>query len=215
MQTTNAINELLRLPSPAPRPFGVAADGDTLWMTSLETQRLYAIDRAKWTVREEVAMPGEGYGLTMIGDEVRVIIAHGEAEDRYIHRFIPGHGFKTETLACPDHTGANLAFDGDTVFVGQAHDSRIVAIDAHGAVLREIPLERHPVGMTVANGCFYLIAVDDKFEDAEFWKIDAHGDTPEVTVLASIPFKARGLAYDGTYFWTSHRDANEIVSFTV
>ena len=45
VETTHAIKELLRLPSPAPLPLGLALDGDTLWMESRETQRLYAIDR--------------------------------------------------------------------------------------------------------------------------------------------------------------------------
>ena len=43
--------------------------------------------------------------------------------------------------------------------------------------------------------------------------VDAHVETPEVAVLASVPFDARGLTYDGTRFWTSHRDNNEIVAF--
>ncbi len=213
MQTTSAINELLRLPAPAPLPFGLAIDGDTLWLVSRGTQRLYAIDRAKWTVREETPMPGKGFGITVVGDELRVIIGHGEEDDRYIHRFIPGHGFKAETMPCPDFTGANLAFDGDTLFVSQAHDRRILALDGQGNVIREIPLERVPIGMTVARGCFYLITADADFENLEFWKLDAHGETPVVTVLASVPFGARGLTFDGTRFWTSHRDANEIVAF--
>ena len=33
----NAINELRRLPSPAPRPQPIAFDGDTLWMGSWDT----------------------------------------------------------------------------------------------------------------------------------------------------------------------------------
>jgi hypothetical protein len=214
MQTTNAINELLRLPSPAPLPFGLASDGEMLWMASRETQRLYKIDRAKWTVGEEIPMPGKGFGMTMIGDELRVIIGHGEEDDRYIHRFIPGHGFKGETVACPEHTGAHLAFDGDTLFVSQAHNRRILALDASGAVVREIPLERVPVGMTIAQGFFYLITSDAEFENLEFWKVDAHGEKPVVTVLASVPFDARALTFDGTRFWTSHRDNNEIVAFT-
>ena len=35
----------------------------------------------------------------------------------------------------------------------------------------------------------------------------------EVVELASIGFGARGLAYDGTRFWTCDRAANTIVAF--
>jgi hypothetical protein len=217
METTQAINELLRLPSPAPLPFGLAADGDTLWMASRETQRLYAIAIKQWTVREEAEAPGGMFGMTMVGDELRVIVGVGDNEhDRYIARFIPGHGFKSERIACPDLTGNQLAFDGDTIFLSQAHYQRILALDAQGNVLREIPLPgRRPAGMTIADGAFYLLSADGDWDNLEFWKLDAHGERPAVTVLASVPFDGRGLTYDGSRFWTSHRDNNEIVAFTV
>jgi hypothetical protein len=208
------IEELLRLPSPAPLPLGLASDGETLWMASRETQRLYAIDPAKWTVSDEAAAPGGLFGMTIVGDELRVVVAFGEKDhDRYIYRFIPGHGFKNDRIACPDLTGAHVAFDGDTLFLTQASNRRIVALDAAGNVLREIPLTRVPMGIAIVEGVFYLLTSDAEFENMEFWKLDARKEQPEVTVLASIPFDARGLTYDGTRFWTSHRDNNEIVAF--
>jgi hypothetical protein len=214
METLQTITELLRLPSPAPLPLGLIADGDVLWMASRETHRLYSIDIAKWTVNDEAQCPGSPFGLTMVGDEMRVVTGYGEkAHDRYIERFIPGHGFKNGKIECPDLTGSHLAFDGDTLFLSQAANNKILALDAQGNVLREIQLERKPVGMTIVDGCFYLITGDDEFENLEFWKVDARGEKPIVHALASIPFDARGLTYDGTRFWTSHRDNNEIVAF--
>jgi hypothetical protein len=214
MTTIHAIEEERRLPSPAPLPLGLAVAGSTLWMASRETHHLYAIDIATWTVGEEAQAPGGPFGMTMVGEQLRVIIGVGPKDhDRYIYRFIPGHGFKSDAFACPDLTGAHLAFDGDTLFLSQASYRRILALDAHGNVLREIPLSRTPVGMTIAEGFFYLITGDEEFENLEFWKLDAHGEHPSIQVLASIPFDARGLAYDGTRFWTSHRDDNEIVAF--
>ena len=210
------ISEQLRLPSPAPKPLGLAFDGGTLWMASRETHRLYAIDAASWTVRDEAQAPGGPFGMTMVGDELRVVIGLGENDhDRYIYRFIPGHGFKTERIACPDLTGAHLAFDGDVLFLSQASYRKILALDAQGNPTREIPLERVPLGMTIVDGRFYLLTSDAEFENMEFTVVDAHGETPRTETLASIPFDARGLTYDGSRFWTSHRDENQIVAFTV
>ena len=214
MATTHAIKELLRLPSPAPLPLGLACDGDTIWMASRETHRVYAIDSKRWTVGEEAQAPGGPFGMTMVGDELRVVIGLGEKDhDRYIYRFVPGHGFKGDRITCPDLTGAHVAFDGDTLFLSQASYRKILALDGQGDIVREIPLERTPVGMTIADGVFYLVTGDEEFENLELWKVDAHTETPQITVLASIPFDARGLAYDGTKFWTSHRDNNEIIAF--
>ena len=203
------------MPSPAPLPLGLAADGETLWMASRETHRLYAIDTAKWTASDEGEAPGGPFGMTFVGDEIYAILGIGPKDhDRYIYRFVPGHGFKSNRIACPDLTGAHLAWDGDTLFLTQAANTRIVALDGDGAIVREIPLApRAPVGMTIVEGHFYLITGDAEFENLEFWKIDARTEKPAFTVLATIPFDARGLTYDGSRFWTSHRDNNEIVAF--
>ncbi len=210
----NPIAEELRLMSPAPLPLGLACDGTTIWMASRETHRLYEIDGATWTVRSEAQAPGGPFGITMVGDELRVIVGVGEKDhDRYIYRFIPGHGFKNDPIACPDLTGAHVAFDGDTLFLSQAAYRKILSLDAAGNVLREISLERTPVGMTISEGRFYLITGDEEFENLELWRLDARDGSPKVEVLASIPFDARGLAFDGMRFWTSHRDNNEIVAF--
>lgn len=215
MRSVTDIKEALRLPSPAPKPLGLAFDGETLWMASRETNRLYAIDAAKWNARDEGEAPGGPFGMTLIGDELRVVIGLGENQsDRYIYRFIPGHGFKGDRIECPDFTGAHLAFDGDVLFLSQASNRRILALDAQGNITREIPLPRIPLGMTIMDGEFYLVTSDEEFENLEFTKVNAHPSSPEITTLASIPFDARGLAYDGSRFWTAHRDANEIIAFT-
>ncbi len=216
MESLTAINETLRLPSPAPKPLGLAFDGPTLWMASRETNRMYAINAAAWTARDEGEAPGGPFGMTVVGDELRVIVGLGENQhDRYIYRFVPGHGFKNDRIPCPDLTGAHLAFDGDVLFQTQAAYRKILALDAEGVVTHEIPLDRTPVGMTIVEGAFYLVTTDEEFENVQFTKVDAHGEHPRITTLASIPFDARGLAFDGSRFWTSHRDNNEIVAFTV
>ncbi len=213
METLTEITEILRLPSPAPRPLGLAFDGTALWMASRETDKLYAIDPTKWTVREEADAPGGAFGMTVVGDELRVVIGLGDKEeDRYIYRFVPGHGFK-DRMECPDLTGAHVAYDGDTLFLSQAAYMRILALDGHGAVVREIPLGRKPLGMTIANGYFYLVTGDEEFENLQLTKIDAKGETPRIAALASIPFDARGLTFDGSRFWTSDRDNHQIVAF--
>jgi hypothetical protein len=210
----NEITEIRRLPSPAPKPLGLVFDGTTLWMASRETHRLYAIDAAAWTARDEGKAPGGPFGMTMVGDELRVVIGLGENEDdRYIYRFVPGHGFKSDRIACPDLTGAHVAFDGDVLFLTQAHYRRILALDAQGGVTREINLDRVPLGMTIVEARFYLVTSDEEFENLQFTAVDARGEVPRISALASIPFDARGLTFDGSRFWTSHRDNNEIVAF--
>lgn len=209
----NDIKELLRLPAPAPRPQALACDGTTLWMGSLETQRLYAIDTEHWTVGQEAQAPGKPYGITVVGDELRVLCGMPENDDRFVYRFVPGHGFK-ERFACPEDTGSQLSYDGEFLYMSQWYKRRILELDAQGNVLREIPLEHEVCGQVIVDGVFYAITVEDE-KTTDYWltRVDARGENVESTDLVRIPFAARALAFDGERFWTNHRENHEIVAF--
>ena len=209
----NDIKELLRLPSPAPRPQALACDGATLWMGSLETQRLYAIDIEHWTVGDEVQAPGKPYGIALAGDELRVLCGMPENDDRYIYRFVPGHGFK-ERLACPEDTGSQLAYDGEFLYVAQWYKRRILKLDETGKVLRDIALHHQICGQVIVDGAFYVLTVEDE-KTNDYWltRVDVLGDRIESKDLLRIPFPARALAFDGERFWTNHRENHEIVAF--
>ncbi len=209
------INEVLRFPAPGPEPLGAAVDGPTLWVSSREAHRLYAVDPATGNVREEVQTPGAPFGIAGRGNELAVVVGFGDDDDdRYIYRFVPGRGFQDDRIECPDLSGAHVAFDGEALFLSQAHNMRILALDGR-AILRAIPLDRVPVGITIIDHVFYLITGEKNFKNLQLTKVDARGETPRVSLLASIPFVARGLAFDGSRFWTGDRANNEIVAFTV
>jgi hypothetical protein len=210
------INELLRFPAPGPEPIGLAFNGTTLWIASREAHRLYAVDPATRKVGEEAEAPGAPFGIGVTKDELAVVLGFGDDDDdRYIYRFVPGHGFTGDSIACPDLSGAHVAFDGDSLYLSQAHNRKILKLDAHGAIVLEIPLDRRPVGMTIIDGIFYLVTTDVDIKNLELTKVDARDEKPRVTSLASIPFRARGLAFDGVRLWTSDRGANEIVAFAM
>ncbi|HVA27573.1 MAG TPA: hypothetical protein VNF68_05305 [Candidatus Baltobacteraceae bacterium] len=208
------VKELLRLPSPAPSPQGLAFDGEHLWMSSIQTDRLYAIDPQKWTVAEEAQAPGKPYGMVVLGDELRVVVSEGDEDDRYIVRFVAGHGFKTDgRLDCPELTGSYLGYDGERLYLSQFGNKRVLTLGRQGEVLREIALPRHPCGQVVVDGCFYFVTTERGVDECFLTRVDARGATPVVEDLVRFPFPARGLAYDGTRFWINHRDQHEIVAF--
>jgi hypothetical protein len=211
-----SVKELDRHRSPGSRPQPLAFHGKTLWMGSWDTDHLYAIDPQTWRVVEEVAAPGKPYGIAALGDELRIVVSIGEEDDRYFYRFVPGQGFDSESgTACPDFTGSHLASDGTTLYLGQMGNRRILALDANGSVLREIALPTRCVGMGFREGSFHIISADEEFENLQLAKLDLQVSTPALAPLAAIPFDARGLAFDGDVWWTSHREASEIVSFLV
>jgi len=213
-QTIAPIQELLRMPAPCPQPWGLACDGTDLWIGSLETDRIYGIRALQGTVFEESEAPGMPMGLTVTGDALRVVMSEGDDGDRYIRRYIMGKDFKSERIACPDLTGSFLAYDGDSLFLSQRDHQRIFELDDAGTIMRTIPVPRQITGMVIVDGRFYLITtVDRESTDYRLLCLDARKDDPEVQELATIPFTARSLGFDGTKFWTAFPDGNELVAF--
>jgi hypothetical protein len=211
------VTESLRMPSPAPRPQAIAFDGEKLWMGSLDTSRLYAIDPHQWTVGDEATVPGKPWGMTVVGDELRVICGEGDEDHRVIRRFVPGHGFKTaDAIDCPDGTGSQLSYDGSRLYVSQWYNKRILGIDERGSIVRSIEFPRGICGQCYADGAFYVLSTDDEDTDNYYLsRVRADGDTPSVEDLGRVPFAARALAHDGVKFWTNHREYNQIVAFTL
>jgi len=212
--TLPPIKEVLRIPSPCPAPIGIAYDGSNLWLGSVETDRIYAINPLHGSLQEEWPSKGTPYGMAAIGDELRVIVGDPIEDQRSIARVIVGHGFKRDMIPCPDYTGGWLAYDGDFLFVAQRFNKRIFELDETGAVRRTIPVAREVTGMTIVDGHFYLMTTESKeVDDYRLVRMDAHGPEPVTTELASLPFIARGLAFDGTRFWTNIRSENTVVAF--
>jgi hypothetical protein len=208
------VEELLRLPSPAPKPQSLAFDGSLLWMGSVATNRLYAIDPLHWTVSQEANAPGKPWGMTVVGDELRVLCGESDEDNRRIRRFVPGHGFKGAAIECPDDTGSQLSFDGERLYMSQWYKQRILSLDDHGSVGSTINVPHGICGQVVVDGCFYLMTTDDEESD-DYWltRVDARGKSPVVEDIARVPFAARALAFDGSRFWTNHRERDQIVAF--
>ena len=209
------ILELKRLASPAPKPQALAWDGSTtLWMGSRETKRIYAINPTSWTVDWEAAAPGTVYGMTVVGKELRVLCGEID-DDRIIRRCIPRQGFDDKfKLPCPDNTGSQLGFNGRRLFVTQWYPKKLIELNDDGSMGKVINVPHQICGQVHVEGYAYLLTTDDETTD-NYWltRVDATKAVPKFEDLARIPFAARALAFDGKFFWTNHREQNEIVSF--
>jgi len=187
-------------------------------MGSWDTDRIYVIDPQSWKVQKEFQSPGRPYGIAAYAGEFRVVVAHGEEDDRYLYRLTPDGGFDLSSkTACPDMTGSHLAVEGTTIYLGQMHYHRILALNADLSVERtiELPTPRSAGFRFGEHGRFYMISADEEFENLEFGTIDIAQSQPRFESIRPLPSEARTLAYDGSQWWTSLRDEHEIASFTV
>jgi len=214
------MNDLVRYPSPVQGPQGLAWDGESMWLTSAANGRLYVVDPKTWIVRHEFIPPHESLGVTYTGSDFRLVLAPTieepdlERDLRYVYSFTPERGF-TQCFPCPDFSGSFLAYANGTLYLSQAWDKKLIELNEAGAPVREVQLDRRPVGMTIVDGAFYLATVDDDWVDGRLQRLGIDAPASSAQTLLSFPFKPRSVAYDGERFWTADRNNHAIVSYTL
>jgi hypothetical protein len=183
-------------------------------MGSWDTDRLYAIDPKTWQVVKEFPAPGRPYGLAAFGGKLRVVVAL-EDDNRYMFE-CSEDGFDLSTKrACPDHTGSHLAVQGATLYLCQLGNTRILELGDDGQPRRTIDLSTRFAGLGFTGNDAYIISADEEFEKLELAQIDISQDAPDVRPIAGFDIDVRALAFDGSSWWTSHREGDEIVSFSI
>ncbi|HEV7178873.1 MAG TPA: hypothetical protein VGN11_03320 [Candidatus Baltobacteraceae bacterium] len=206
------IVELNRLVSVSPEPHSVATDGRTVWIASRETRRVDVIDKDTWRKTGEIEPPGMPWGMTFHDGAVVMTCGEGEDDDRRIRSYVPGSGFQADFIACPENTGSHLASYGAHLLLAQWYKQKLLLLNKDGEIEKSFDAPHGVAGVTVAGDSAYLVGTDDE-DEGEYWitRLDLiDGGTQDV---ATIPFHARGLAWDGSHFWSNHRAGNRAVSF--
>ena len=186
--------EIVRIPSPAPRPQSLAHDGESLWLGSWETGHIYGIDPKHGRVFEKAASPGLPVGSTCVGDELRFVISeNGDQDNRFIRRFVPGHGFKSrDALGCPDDTGSFVAYDGKRLWLSQRYNKRVHELDAQGRPVRTIEVGEEILGLAWAGERLYVSAWLGRDRNRWHTTVNVYGSAPgrRAIFMGSIPSTA-------------------------
>jgi hypothetical protein len=209
------IEEVLRVPSPAPAPQALAWSHDTLWMGSWETHRIYGMRAGSFAIFEEANTPGRPVGAVAVGEELRVLCSEGSEDHRFIRRYIMGHGFAmSDRIPCPNDTGSFLAFDGLHLWLSQRYNRRVLELDAQYRVLGAMHADAEILGVAWVGGMLYLSTWHGKEHGGcKIARCAQHDTSPEC--VGSLPFAAVSLAHDGSRFWTNDPRGSSIVAFTI
>ena len=214
------IIEKRRLASPCVTPQALAWDGKELWLSSRDLGTLYRVDRDGLKILGEIDPPGVVWAGVRTNDGWRFTIGKGLNDDRHVYRYTAADGF-VRLFACPEFTGSYLSFDGEHLYLSQWYKGEIHQVDDAGKISRTINAGAEICGHTFVDGMLYVLRGKENKNipnAAEEWylaRLDSAGETPQLEDLASIPFAARSLTFDGENFWSNHRAANETVAFAL
>jgi hypothetical protein len=231
------ITDEKRFRSPTVTPQALAWDGKQLWLSSRDLGFLYKIDIERSKIVDELDPPGVVWAAVATNGAMHVTIGKGLNDDRYIYRY-NGNGRFEKLFACPDLTGSYLSYDGESVYLSQWYQQRILKLDKDGNVVRKIGVGAEICGHAFANGSIYVLRgtenvprpqyaggppTPDRFRsgakqgEEQWWiaRLNPRDEKPEVVDVAKVPFAARSLTFDGKYFWSNHRAANETVRFSL
>lgn len=210
------IREVARFASPGGRPQPLAFYGETLYVGSRDASRLYGMDPKTGWVVDDVALPGPPFGLVAHQGELRIVVSIGDDDDRYIYRYVPGRPFDAEErIGLPERNGSTLASDGETLYLVQATNARIVALAHDGSLERAVALETRIAGACFHDGKLYAISADEEFERLELATLQLDGAIAAATALGPMSPEARSLAYGAGTWWTNYRERNEVVSLAL
>ncbi len=231
------IKERKRFRSPTVTPQALAWDGKQLWMSSRDLGFLYRLGPDGAKIAEEVDPPGVVWAAVATNGAMHVTIGKGTNDDRYVYRYDGGKGF-SKIFACPDLAGSYLSYDGESLYLSQWYEQRILKMDKSGNIAGQIDVGAEICGHVFANGALYVLRgtenvprpqyaggkpTPERFrsgakEGEEQWwiaQLNPRDKNPEVVDVAKVPFGARSLTFDGENFWSNHRAANETVCFSL
>lgn len=208
------IVEIDRLVSVSPQPHGVAVRGKDVWISSRATRRIDVMERDAWRKAGEIEPPGMPWGMSYGGGAIVMTCGEGGSDDRFVRRYVPGDGFDELAIPCPGDAGSHLALYAGRILLGQWYNKRLLWLNEDGSVAHTWQSPHEICGVVVIDDMAVLLGTDD--EDTETYfvtRVDLRNGATED--LASVPFRARGLAWDGGRFWTNHREADRTVTFTL
>lgn len=213
----DSIREQRRLSSPAVTAQALAWHAGHLWLGSRDLRQIYQLDAQTWRVVQQTDAPGIPWAAVSTGDSLCFTLGEGADDDRYIRRFVPGTGFsELDRIACPEFTGSYLSYDGSNLYLSQWYKHRILKLDQRGGILDVIDIGAEISGHTFVEGEMYVLRGTE--QNGESWtiaRLDPTRQIPVVSNVATVPFASRSLTFDGTNFWSNHRAANEVVSFSL
>jgi hypothetical protein len=93
------------------------------------------------------------------------------------------------------------------LLLGQWYRQKLHVLGDDGSVMRSYDAPHQVGGIAVVDGAAFVLGADEEANGAYYiTRVDLTSGTS--SDIAVVPFRARGLAWDGKQFWSNHREAD-------
>jgi hypothetical protein len=100
------------------------------------------------------------------------------------------------------------------VLLGQWYNKQLLLLGDDGGVIDVFDVPHEIAGLAMSGDDAYLLTTDDE-ENGEYWITRFDLKNRVAQDVATVPFHARSLAFDGERFWTNDREGDRTVTFTL
>ena len=199
---------LVTLQGPAAEPFGLAWDGEHLWVSDRKERKIHRIDSKTGQVLFSIAFDGELTGTAWDGSHVW----QADQTSRTISRIDTETGsidlaIKVDLMG-GDITGLSCDVDAEGavgLWYGLARLGQIRKVKAEdGTFIRAFPCKAGVCGIAPVGRDIYYT------EPAEGVVNRMHAGTGSLLFAYRVGGKPAGLCHDGECFWIADQDSGEI-----
>jgi len=215
MRSSAPIRELRRYKTSKPEPQGLALLGERLLVSFRPNRVIHALDIAASRLEDWTTTPETAIGIAASKVRVWAICGYGPDEDRHLFEFDVDGQQRRDPVRCPDGTGSYATYDGHDLYVSQWYNRRVFkAADSGFEPL--LTAQRGICGIAAVDGSLILLTTSDESTESYYLeRFDLAGAAAGGFDLATVPFRARSLVWTGSEFLTNHREAGEIVAFSL
>ena len=207
---------LLRFPSPASSPSGLAWDGTHLWVADDGTNMVYKVDPADGTVRSSFKSPGsQPRGLVWDGTN----LWHSDDATRKLYKLDRTTGATLAAIDAPATDAVvhvpelgGMAWDGRNLWCGTVDgwSSRMNKMDpTDGSVERFFFTKGYPRALAT-DGTFIWNATDNEGHRLGLVYKYNLSDGLFVSQFDTPGYYPTGLVFDGQYLWCVDRETKTI-----
>lgn len=216
MRSCAPIRELRRYKTSLPEPQGLAVLGPQLLVSFRPNRVIHTLDLAASRLGDWTTTPDTAIGLAASKDRVWAVCGYGPDEDRHVFEYdLDGRQLR-DPVRCPDGTGSYVTYDGNDLYLSQWYNRRVFKSTGDSGFEPLLTAQRGICGIAAVDGSLTLLTTSDENTDDYFLeRFDPSGAAAGGFDLAIVPFRARSLVWTGSEFLTNHREAGEIVAFSL